>query len=484
MTNEERLKKLEYEYRILSENALEVIWVFDISTRKFTYVSPSVRKLRGLPVEEAVQESLEDAVPKETFQAGMENTRRMVELYRNGERRPELLTAVQDMEIFYRDQTIKQIEVTVRLIENPETGALEVLGVTRDITERKKLEAQLQQAVETKNTMIEHMEKSEKALKRLTVELHQKNLELQEIAAKDTLTGIFNRYAFDCKAAEESERCQRYGYPLSVILFDLDSFKIVNDAWGHDVGDSVLVRVAEAAKSTVRKQDTLARWGGEEFVVLMPHTDLASAVKAAEKLRDTFATLRHPDINATVTASFGATEFIRSETKESWFRRVDYAMFCSKNKGGNSVTGIDWMEASPFVKVSLAWKPAWESGNPVIDSQHRQIVALANQTMDAMLGMESAALNEAMRDLNEHIQLHFREEETLLQEIGYPQAEVHASVHQALQARVAGYCDQFAARRLPSAAFISFLLNDVVIGHIQGDDIRYFPWLKAHSQAI
>ena len=483
MTNEERLKKLEYEYRILSENALEVIWVFDISTLRFTYVSPSVRKLRGLPMEEAVNESLEDAVPKETFQDGMENTKRMIALYQSGERRPEMLTAVRDMEIFYRDQTVKQIEVTVQLIENPETGALEILGVTRDITERKKLEAELQQAVESKSRAIERLEKSELALKRLTEELHRKNQELQEIAAKDALTGIFNRYTFDCRVTEESERSQRYGYPLSVILFDLDSFKIVNDAWGHDVGDSVLVRIAQIARSTVRKQDTLARWGGEEFVVLMPHTNLASATKAAEKLRDALATLRHPDINAAVTASFGVTEFIHSETKESCFRRVDYAMFCSKNKGGNSVTGIDWMEASPFVKVNLAWKPMWESGHPGIDSQHRQIIALVNQTMDAMLGTESAALTEAMNELYSQIRLHYREEETLLRESGYPQAEEHASVHQALLARVAGYYEQFASGRLPSAAFISFLLKEIVVGHIHGDDLRYFPWLKAHALA-
>jgi len=481
MTNDERLKKLEYEYRILSENALECIWVFDIRAEKFTYVSPSVCRLRGLSMEETLQESLEDAVPPGTFRDGMENTKRLVALYQNGERRPEMLTTVRDMEIYYRDQIVKQIEVTVRLIENEDTGALEILGVTRDITERKKLEEQLQQAVASKTDIIERFERSEKALKQLALELNQKNRELREIAVKDALTGIFNRYAFDRKVQEESERSQRYAYPLSMILFDLDSFKIVNDAWGHDVGDNVLVRIADAAKAAMRKQDTLARWGGEEFVVLMPHTDLAAAVKAAGKLKETLAAIRHPDINASVTASFGVTEFIHSETKESCFRRVDYAMFCSKNKGGNSVTGIDWMEASPFVKVCLAWKPVWESGNSVIDGQHRQIISLANRTMDAVLGMESAALARAMDELLKHIQLHFQEEETLLREIGYPQAEMHGAVHQALLARVTGYFSQFTSKELPSAAFISFLLNEVVVGHIQSEDFRYFPWLKAHT---
>ncbi|HPF87619.1 MAG TPA: bacteriohemerythrin [Candidatus Limiplasma sp.] len=481
MMDNEKHKKLEYEYRLLSENALECIWVFDIQAQRFTYMSPNVTELRGITVEEAMQESLADAVPQESYDTAVKNTRMMVERYLAGERRKEMLTTVKDMRIYTTDGKIKQIEVTVRLIQNEETGAFEMLGVSRDITERKRLEEQLTQALAGKNEMIARLEKSEKALKRLTAELNRKNKALGEIAVKDALTGIYNRYYFDRKVAEETDRCQRYVYPLSMILFDIDNFKTINDTWGHDIGDHVLKRMAAAAKKAVRRQDVLARWGGEEFVVLMPHTDLQAAVAAANKLCTRIEALGHPEIQIPVKASFGAAQYIRGESKESWFQRVDHAMFCAKDKGGNCVIGMGWTQAFPFVKVTMEWKKSWESGNAHIDSQHKRLVALMNKTMSAMQGRESTAPGAALETLLHNIRTHFDTEEALLQKVRYPQADTHAALHDALWARITALHRQLQSGETTAAAFFAVLLDELLIGHIQTEDFQFFPYLKRLS---
>lgn len=474
----ERYRKLEYEYRLLSENALECIWVYDIENNRFTYMSPSVWKLRGITAQEALKESLADAVPEETYRAAMENTRRMVELYLAGERSEDALTCVNDMRVYTMGKETKQVEVTVKLMENPETGALEILGISRDITDRKALEEQLNQAIESKNEIIEQLKASERALRKLTEELNQKNQALGEIAIKDALTGIYNRYYFDRKVIEETERSERYAHPLSIILFDIDNFKIINDTWGHYTGDHVLKRIAGAASGSIRKGDIFARWGGEEFVVLLPNTDLTAAVKAAEKLKKEFETLSHPEIQAVVTASFGVTEFVRGETKGSWFMRADYAMFRSKNEGRNCVTGLDWVEAFPYVKIHLEWKSEWESGDPVIDGRHQEIVSLGNATLDAMTDKESGNPVKAEAELIQHIKSHFLEEEAILRDISYPGAEEHAVTHERLLTRMNAFHSRFLTGELRYTAFFSFLLDEIIVGHLLGIDIRYFPYLK------
>ena len=479
--NDKQIKRLEYEYRILSENAKECLWVFNFQARKLTYVSPNVFKLLGITAEDAMRDPLVIVAPEGSHQVGQNSIQQVIALYQSSEKNLEELSVVQDVQLFHKDGSLKQVEVTVRLIENKETGSLEILGISRDITERKRLEEELNRAIASKNEMIERLEKSKQTLKNVTLELNRKNRALREIATKDALTGIYNRYYFDRKIIEESERCQRYAYPLSIILFDIDNFKIVNDVWGHDVGDQVLIRIADAARCSIRKQDILARWGGEEFVVLMPHTDLQAATTAAAKLKEALSGLVHPDIDTTVTASFGVTEFMHGETKESWFRRVDHAMFCSKNNGGNCVSGIDWLKAFPHVKISLAWKSAWESGNPIIDDGHRQIIRLVNRTIEELLGTETAALPGTMEMLFDYVRAHFEAEDALLGDIDYTQAEVHRAAHQALQARLDHFNRQMLARTLESSVFISFLLDDLVISHILKSDFRFYPLLKAYG---
>jgi len=476
MKSEDRLAKLEYEYGLLSRNALECIWVYDIEDSRFTYISPNVFKLRGITVEEAMQESLANAVPPETYREAMENTRLMVKRYRQGERREALLTAVRDQQIYTKDGQIRQIEVTVKLTEHPQTGALEVLGITRDITERKLLEEKLNQAIEIKTKVIARLEKSERALQRLAKELDHKNRALREVATRDALTGVFNRYYFDRKMTEEAQRCQRYRYPLSMILLDIDDFKSINDTLGHEAGDLVQSTVAHALERSIRRQDILSRWGGDEFVILLPHTDLSSACVVAEKLKATLERITHTKVCKRVTASFGVTEFLHGETRASCFRRADYALFRSKSKGKRCVTGLKWVDALPYSRVTLAWNAAFESGNLKIDNRHKRIILLANQALNSVGGNRRE--NEALDALLKLLKIHFQKEERILVEAEYPNAAEHAALHRMLLTRANVLYRQYREGSASTAALFSFLLSEIIVGHMCREDLHFFPYLK------
>ncbi|GAB6106436.1 sensor domain-containing diguanylate cyclase [Fusibacter bizertensis] len=161
--------------------------------------------------------------------------------------------------------------------------------------------------------------------------------ELLNLATTDALTGLYNRFRFDELVVEEIERSERYGGPLSLIIFDLDHFKQINDTYGHIVGDEVLIEISKISKEILRTTDIIARWGGEEFSILLPGTTSSGAYIAAEKLRQTLENYQHSTVGA-VTASFGVSQKLQDEDYTQWFSRVDQALFKSKNSGRNKIT--------------------------------------------------------------------------------------------------------------------------------------------------
>lgn len=157
---------------------------------------------------------------------------------------------------------------------------------------------------------------------------------LRHRADHDSLTGLYNRYAFQQYLDEEIRRTERYGGVFSVIMFDLDRFKTVNDRYGHDVGDQVLRRVSALATEEVRDADILARWGGEEFMVLLPVTDIDGAGVVAERVRARIAGTEF-DGPGRVTVSLGMASSCAGESEEMLFHRVDRALYRAKASGRN-----------------------------------------------------------------------------------------------------------------------------------------------------
>jgi diguanylate cyclase (GGDEF)-like protein len=164
------------------------------------------------------------------------------------------------------------------------------------------------------------------------------------LATSDQLTGLHNRHFLEQNIASVMDHSDRYNEPVSLIMFDLDHFKQVNDTKGHPAGDAVLKQSARLAENLIRSSDLLIRFGGEEFLLLMPHASISGAVAAAEKIRESFENIDHPGVGR-VTASFGVSEKEKNESFHHWYKRTDDALYIAKQSGRNRVASAT--EATP-----------------------------------------------------------------------------------------------------------------------------------------
>lgn len=167
----------------------------------------------------------------------------------------------------------------------------------------------------------------------------QDQAKILRLATIDNLTGLFNRHAFQDKLSSEINRVSRYGKPLSVLMYDLDHFKRINDNFGHEMGDTILLKVSELVRDNIRAVDVAGRWGGEEFLVLMPEADGEKAKQVAEKLRKVIASHQFAAVGQ-VTASFGVTQYKPGETAQALLRRADDAVYLAKHQGRNRVEAV------------------------------------------------------------------------------------------------------------------------------------------------
>lgn len=166
--------------------------------------------------------------------------------------------------------------------------------------------------------------------------VYERTAELQRLADFDALTGIYNRRKFREILERETQRAKRYAQPLSLAVVDLDHFKKINDCYGHSEGDKVLETFAGVLRDNLRQSDYYARWGGEEFIILMSHTDLQTAEKVAEKLRKLLAEVNFGN-NINISASTGIASLQANEAVNSLIKRADEALYVAKNNGRNCV---------------------------------------------------------------------------------------------------------------------------------------------------
>lgn len=159
---------------------------------------------------------------------------------------------------------------------------------------------------------------------------------IEEISQKDKLTQIFNRLKLDDELAMELEKSRRYNIPFSIILLDIDKFKSVNDTYGHQAGDSVLIQMSQILSKNIRKIDILGRWGGEEFMIICPNTTAENCKILAEHLREKIEKFTFDSVSKS-TASFGVTQYKQNEDEKKLLKRCDDALYEAKNNGRNRV---------------------------------------------------------------------------------------------------------------------------------------------------
>ncbi len=218
---------------------------------------------------------------------------------------------------------------------------LDQLTVTFDdmLGRLQRHQAELEQRVTLRTA---ELQASNSQLQNEIAERERMALLLEETARTDFLTKLINRRAMAQRLQNEVARIERAGGDFSLVLVDIDHFKHINDQFGHDIGDEVLKALSRAFEASVREQDVVSRWGGEEFLILLPNTGQDDAVEQAERLRalldgDQLAIDRYPH---RVTASFGVSQYHPGQSVESVLKQADVALYQAKAQGRNRVRAL------------------------------------------------------------------------------------------------------------------------------------------------
>ena len=216
---------------------------------------------------------------------------------------------------------------TILPVIDDKSGRIKIFGISREFTQLKNVEKELKRVNETLETKV----------KERTDELTKTLEKLKKTSMTDSLTGLFNRSKLDESLEYEIKYFKRYKEEFGLILIDIDYFKDVNDQFGHQVGDRVLIEFANLLKSNTRETDIVGRWGGEEFFIICPKSNLDETNTLAENLKNQIEAFEFIEVK-NKTASFGVTVIRNKDTFEDVVKRVDNALYQSKEYGRNCIT--------------------------------------------------------------------------------------------------------------------------------------------------
>jgi diguanylate cyclase (GGDEF)-like protein/PAS domain S-box-containing protein len=305
-------KKAEQRYRALFEQSHDAVFILSFDGRILD-VNQRAVDLLGYSKDELLQVYSRDVTTQP-----LESDKVRARLI-NGENIPLY-------EQIFRKKNGEEIdvEITAELVRDAEGAPLHIQSVARDIKERKKNEAILQDANKQLRLQLGEIEKLE--------------AKLREQAIRDPLTNLFNRRYLEETLEREFPRAKREGTEICLIMVDIDGFKAFNDTYGHDTGDALLRRLGLLMRSTVRLSDISCRFGGEEFVMVMPGTSLDKGYERAERIRLAFEGLdiRHPGGYLSATLSLGVAVYPHhGETWQEVLHAADRAMYVAKDAGKN-----------------------------------------------------------------------------------------------------------------------------------------------------
>jgi diguanylate cyclase (GGDEF)-like protein/PAS domain S-box-containing protein len=298
---EETLRESEEKFRLLIENAPDAIYVH--ADRRFIYLNQEAVKLFGARTAgQLIGSPLLDRFHSDYHAAIME---RLHDLYREKKK----LHVVEQVYLRMDGSSVPVEAHAIPIVYDHQDAAL---TFARDITDRKRAE--------------EALRESEK--------------KYRELSIVDDLTQLYNSRYFYHQLKMEIDRAERYGQPLTLMLLDIDDFKRYNDDYGHIEGDEVLMRLGQVVKRCLRQSDTAYRYGGEEFVILLPMTSSADGAVTAERIRTEFKRENFsplPDREVHVTMSIGVAQYQPQEEMKAFVHRVDKLMYQGKQNGKDRV---------------------------------------------------------------------------------------------------------------------------------------------------
>jgi diguanylate cyclase (GGDEF)-like protein/PAS domain S-box-containing protein len=289
-------------YRSLFEKTNDAVFLIDLN-QAYIDVNQQAADLLGYSVDELIGMPVERIVVPEERSSSQEKIKSLGE---------ETVIPVYERKVVCKDGSRKTVEVNLALVSDDEGKPLHYQSIVRDVSERKRLEQQLKDSLS----------------------------EMEDIAMQDPLTGMLNRRAIMEHAEAEWHRSQRENRPMCILAIDVDNLKIINDKMGHLAGDKALVVLAQAIKGSKRRYDWTGRWGGDEFLMVLPDTNLVEAEIVAERLRQ----------------SFKETEFSKDQ-EESITPKVSLGISCLSGRAGDD-TPLDKLLA----QADQALYSAKESG--------------------------------------------------------------------------------------------------------------------------
>ena len=274
------------------------------------------------------------------------------------------------------------------------------------------------------------------------------------------------------RIVEEVERADRYNDPLSMIILAVDNFK--TNILDFSLKEEAMQEIGKIGRDVIRKYDILARLDNDKFILLMPKTNINGATIVAEKIRKTL----NDNVDLIVgkfTASFGVSDRVKGESIKQWQERLNKVLYVAQEKGENFIIATKVEEELDIKREQVEWKSEWDSGNIEIDKQHQELLDLVNK-LSQSLNIE-ASLEKNINQLEILIQKtvqHFNYEEEILSNIGYKDYDRHCKIHKNLIGKVFQLKEYYQAGELNSSAFLSFISDDVIVGHLINEDILFF----------
>jgi len=277
------------EFRYLIDNSHDIIAIYDIETYKYLYANKTVLKINNCTLENILTKKVTDIHPELT----PEVLEHMLEQLDKNEQVKEIIKLKKHNGESYYVHT---------MLQYGSYGSKKVvISLSSDVTELKHAE-----------------------------------LKIKEMAEKDPLTKLYNRYKIDEFSSLFINHYTRYKKSFSFIICDIDYFKKINDTYGHLEGDNILKKVANIIESSTRDSDLVARWGGEEFAIILPNTQLEEAANVARKINKAVGSYTYENVG-NVYISCGVSMFKEGDTQLTLFNRVDRALYEAKNNGRNQI---------------------------------------------------------------------------------------------------------------------------------------------------